>query len=189
MSTASPFTPQQMQELAVARKAMKGIRRAVFMAQMDGWSLAVFGALTLVCGLSSATAILVGLGLGAVAFVELKTIPKLKQLDPAAPKTLGYNQLALAAILILYAIWNLISPVKLSDELSAASPQIRSIMGDPQSLLNLVNNLVYFALIAIAIFAQGSMALFYFRRTKIVTDYLAQTPPWIIQMQQAGFSP
>jgi len=183
-----PLNPQQMQELATARVAMKGIRRAISLGQMDGWSLAVFSGLTLICGITSPTAILVGLGLGAVAFVELRFLGKLKQLDPAAPKTLGYNQLALAAILIVYALWNLAFPSPISDEVAKQAPELKQMLGDVQGLSDLINSLVYYTLIGVAIFAQGSMALMYFRRNKMVTDFLATTPTWIIQMQQAGFS-
>ena len=188
LPTASPFSPQQMQEMAAARDAMKGIHRAVWMGQMDGWSLAIFGGLTLICGLTSPTAILVGLGLGTVAFVELRTLPKLKQLDPKAPNVLAYNQLALAGILIVYAVWNLAFPAALSDEITKAAPELKQMLGDVQGLSDLINRLVYYALIMVAVGAQGSMALFYFRRTKMVRDILTNTPPWIIQMQQAGFS-
>ncbi|CAN5416169.1 hypothetical protein BH10PLA1_BH10PLA1_12950 [soil metagenome] len=189
LPTSSPFSPQQMQELMVARVAMKSIRRAVFMAQTDGWSLAVFAALTLVCGFSSLTAILVGLGLGVVAFVEIRAIPRLKQLDPKSPQTLGYNQLALAGILICYAAWNLLFPSNLSQDLINSAPELKSAGFDVGALEDQMNHLIYFALIIVALGAQGSLALFYFRRTKIVQSYIANTPPWIVEMQRAGFNP
>jgi protein-S-isoprenylcysteine O-methyltransferase Ste14 len=189
LPTSSPYTPQQMQELVVARVAMKSIRRAIFMAQTDGWSLAVFALLSLVCGFSSLTAILVGLGLGVVAFVELRTIPRLKQLDPKSPQTLGYNQLALAGILICYAVWNLLFPSGMSQDIINSAPELQSAGFDLGTMESQINHLIYFALIIVALGAQGSLALFYFRRTKIIQSYLANTPAWIVEMQRAGFTP
>jgi len=187
--TASPFSPNQIAELAIARKAMKPIRRAVGMAQMDGWSLAVFAGLTLICGFSSLTAILVGVGLGVIAYIELRSIPKLRQLDSAVAKTLTYNQLALAALLILYAGYNLLFPTPLPTEVIANNAELKAAGIDMGSLQSMLNQVVYFALIAVAVGVQGSTALFYFRRTKMIESYLAHTPPWIVQMQKAGFNP
>ena len=45
---------------------------------------------------------------------------------------------------------------------------------------------VYGCLMAVAVFGQGSMVLYYLTRRKHLKDYVAQTPPWIIQMQREG---
>jgi len=189
LPTSSPFSPQQMQELLVARQAMKRIRRAISFAQSDGWTLAIFAVLTLICGLSSLTAILVGVGLGIIAYVELSSITGLRQLDPKAAQTLGYNQLALATILIVYACWNLYSPSNLSQEIIDAAPELKSAGLDIESLQTQINHIIYYSLIAVGVLAQGSLALFYFRRTTIIREYVANTPPWIVEMQRAGFNP
>ncbi len=189
---ASPLpslSPQQLQEMADARIAMKPIRRAIFAANFDGWSLAVFAFLSLICGFSSITGILIGVGLGTVAFVELRGISGLRKFEPKTARTLGYNQLALAGILVLYAAWNLIFPPSLSKELQSASPDLKAALGgyDLNSINTQINYVIYFTLIAVAVFAQGSLAIFYFRREKTIREYLANTPPWIVQMQRAGF--
>jgi len=193
--SASPFTPEQMTQLADARKALKPIRRAVTVANMDGWSLAVFAGLTVICGLSSVTALLVGAGLGVVAYIELRAIPRLRELDPTVANTLGYNQLALAGVLIVYSVFSLVHPSPALKEAITNSAELKNAGLDPEmfkgmeSLESLINNAVYFTLIAVAVFVQGSTALFYFRRKHMIESYLTQTPPWIVQMQKSGYQP
>jgi len=41
-------------------------------ANFDGWTIAIFGAITLAMGMSDATNIVLSLALGAVAYVELR---------------------------------------------------------------------------------------------------------------------
>ena len=190
----TPFTPQQLAELETARRAMRPIKRAIFFAHTDGWSLAVFAVLSILIGLSSVTAILIGTALGIVAYVELSTIPKLKKLDPTAPKILAYNQLGLAAVLIIYASWNLLFPPTASSVMNSLGPELGGSAGDlsaiggqVDSIFSMAVHLIYLALIAVAFLAQGSLAYAYYRRIGMIKAYLATTPEWIVQMQKAGF--
>ncbi len=195
IQNASPFTPEQMVQMADARKAMKPIRRAISMAQMDGWTLAIFAGLTVICGISSVTALLVGAALGVIAYIELSNIPRLRQLDPTVAKTLGINQLALAGVLIVYAAFNLLHPSPALQNALGKSAELKNAGLDPSmfkefdSLGSLLNQLVYGSLLVIAFGVQGSTALFYFRRKKMIETYLALTPDWLLQMQKSGFNP
>jgi len=47
---------------------------------------------------------------------------------------------------------------------------------------------LYGAMIAVALFAQGGLALFYFTRRKHIDAYLAKTPAWILAMQRGGIA-
>ena len=187
------FTPENLVELDSARRGARKVRRAVSVANFDGWTLAIFGAITLAMGLSDATNILLSLGLGAVAYVELRNAARLKRLQADAARTLGFNQLALAGILIVYAVWQLHAASRPGGAAAAAGisdPDIAQMLNSVQgqSLINSAVNAIYGALILIAVFAQGSMALYYFTRVRMIRAYVAKTPAWIIKLQEAGFA-
>lgn len=185
------FSPENLQELEAARKSARKVRRAVSVANFDGWTVAIFGALTLVMGLTDVTNIALGVGLGAVAFFELRNAGRLKRLDADAARVLGFNQLALATILILYACWELYVSSRSGGAavaLGVTDPDMAQMLGPVQDLTTMITHAVYGALILIAVFAQGSMALYYFTRVRIVRNYLAQTPDWIVTLQKSGFA-
>lgn len=185
------FTPENLQELEAARKGARKVRRAVSVANFDGWTIAIFGAITLAMGLTDFTNIGLSLGLGAVAYFELRNAARLKRLEPDAARVLGFNQLALAGILIIYACWQLYVSSRSGSTAAAlgvTDPDVAQMLGPVQDLTTMIYHAVYGALILIAVFAQGSMALYYFTRVRLVRNYLATTPEWIITLQKAGFA-
>jgi hypothetical protein len=188
------FTPDNLLELEAAKKGARKVKRAVAVANFDGWTIAIFGAITLAMGMSDATNIVLSLALGAVAYVELRNAARLKRLQPDAARTLGFNQLALAAILIVYALWQIHTASRsggTADVLGVSDPDVAQMLGSSQQLQDLTRmavHAIYGALILIAVCAQGSMALYYFTRAKLVRQYLIQTPDWIVKLQQAGFA-
>jgi len=190
VTTPPPLTPDQLAQLTAARLAGRKIRRAVSVATFDGWTIAIFAALTFLCGLSSPATILLGLGMAVVSYVELTNAAKLRRVDPSAPRRLAFNQLALASMLILYALWSLHtqSDNKELQSLIASEPAAAEMLKSLQPLVQRITVAIYASLIAVAILAQGGTALFYYTRTKHIQAYLAQTPPWILQLQKAGFA-
>lgn len=185
------FTPENLQELEAARKSARKVRRAVSVANFDGWTIAIFGAITLAMGLTDFTNIGLGLGLGAVAYLELRNAGRVKRLDADAARILGFNQLALAAILIIYACWELYVSSRsggAAAALGVTDPDVAQMLGPVQDLTTMISHAVYGSLILIAVFAQGSMALYYFTRVRLIRNYLATTPEWIITLQKAGFA-
>lgn len=185
------FTPENLQELEAARKSARKVRRAVSVANFDGWTIAIFGAITLAMGLTDFTNIGLGLGLGAVAYLELRNAGRVKRLDADAARILGFNQLALAGILIIYACWELYVSSRsggTAAALGVTDPDVAQMLGPVQDLTTMISHAVYGSLILIAVFAQGSMALYYFTRVRLIRNYVATTPEWIITLQKAGFA-
>jgi len=172
-----------------ARQRAKKIRRCIAVANFDGWSVGVFGALTLLLGVFTMTGWLLGGGMLAVAYVELSAVPSLKRLEPSVTKRLGWNQLALSAILLTYALWSLYAawfgPDPLAETIAAA-PETAEMLAPFSSIARLINAAVYIALAGVAIIAQGGTALYYFTRAKYIRAYREQTPAWIVEMQRAG---
>ncbi|MDP9172923.1 MAG: hypothetical protein M3O30_03545 [Planctomycetota bacterium] len=182
---------EHLRQLGAARINARKINRAVSVAKSDGWVIAVFAGLTLVFGLTDIPSIIISLIFGALAFFELKGAGKLRRLDPDAPRMLGYNQIAMAVMLIAYASWHIVSELTGHGELNSAlgtDPQVREMLQSSAPLIRSIMLGFYGLLIAIAIFCQGGMALYYFSRLKYLEAYVKETPPWILAMQKAGMS-
>jgi hypothetical protein len=193
LPTSSPhLSPENLQQLQVARLAMRKVRRAASMAAFDGWTVGSFGALTFLLGLPDLSSILLGLGMVAIAFVEIRGGNRLKRLDASAARMLAWNQVVLGTLLLIYSLWRIFAvmraPSGYGEALAGSDPQLQEMLAPVEGLTRVVMMTVYAALIAIAIFGQGSMALYYYSRRKHVESYLTHTPPWIIAMQRAGVS-
>ena len=76
----------QLQELALARTRYARIRRACSIALLDAWGLAIFAGLTMVCGISSPSGLVLGMAMALVAIVEFRESSKLRRLDRDAPE-------------------------------------------------------------------------------------------------------
>lgn len=190
ISVFVPTPAEIQQQLTAARRSAKKVRRAVAVATADAWTIAVFAALSFVCGLTGGVSgVLLGVAMGATAYVEFTGAARLRRLDPSAPRRLGYNQLALAGVLIAYALWSLYAANGAGGLLAGLNAQEAQLGVSGQQVADLgrlVTDAMYGTLILVAIFGQGSTALYYFSREKYLRRYLAETPSWIIEMQQAG---
>jgi hypothetical protein len=179
-NAAPALSPEQLNALAVGQALYQPIRRAVGYARFDGWSVAILAGLTAICSLTSPVTLLLGVGMGAVAWFELREAKRLAAGDVNAPRRLAYNQLALAGLLIGYAAWQLIAGVDTS-ELDAMRSQLG---GDPavtqmlDSLATGIPLVIYGTLIVAAVLIQGATALFYLSRRKAVEAYVRATPEW-----------
>lgn len=170
---------------------MRKIRRAASVAKVEGWSIGVFGALTLLIGIAEPTSIAIGLAMMAIAFVEVRAAGRLVALDVNATRTLAYDQIVLATLLLAYGGWHTVAAMNGTGEYDAianSDPQLKQMLEPIGGLAQLIMMCVYGTLMAVAVFGQGSMALYYFTRAKYVRAYTTQTPAWIIEMQRAGVS-
>jgi len=186
---ASPLSPEHLRQLEEARTRAKKVRRCAAVATFDGWSVGVFGALTLLCGMFSVVGWVLGGGMIAIAYVELSTVARVKRLDPSAARTLGWNQIALASLLLGYAGWSLYNAIYGPDPLAAtiaAAPETAQMLAGYSSLARMISAAVYVSLALVAIFAQGGTAFYYFTRAKHIRAYREQTPPWIVEIQRSG---
>ncbi|HEV8290375.1 MAG TPA: hypothetical protein VGP94_00560 [Tepidisphaeraceae bacterium] len=184
--TAIHLTPQQLRELTDARVAHKYVRRAIAVATFDGWTVAAFAIANCLCGLADLPSMIIGLALGGVAYVEIRGASQLRRLDLSAPRRLGFNQILLGTLLVVYAIWqiyeHLHGPARFA-EITQADARVGKRFEDMFRSLAVA---IYGCLIIFAIVAQGGAALFYFTREKYLKDYRQRTAAWILQMQQTG---
>lgn len=184
------LSPEQMLQLGEAQIRWKKIRRAISVARFDAWSVSVFAALTLLSVVFSWIALPLGLGMAAVAFIEFRGADRLRRLDPTAPRMLAFNQIFFGCLLLSYAIHMLYrthhDPGEYSQVIGVGYSDWAGTLRSMDSLAKLIGTMIYGGLAVVAITVQGGTALYHFTRERHVRNYVAQTPPWIMQMQQAG---
>ncbi|MGA2585282.1 MAG: hypothetical protein ABSG31_18585 [Tepidisphaeraceae bacterium] len=172
--------------MAIARVAYRRISRAVWVARTDGMILIAFGALTIIGGIGSISAMAAGAVLAVIGWIEWRGSDRLRKFDPRALSTLMLNQLVLGGLLILYSLVQLVSEMMgrgLTADLNGDLSEFGVV--DTGELHALVM-LFYVALIFIAVPCMGGLAYYYFTRQKYVDAYLKETPDWIVAMQKSG---
>ena len=183
------LTPEHFRELETARHALRKIRRAVGAAKFEGFPIAILGGLTVLLGITSVADILMGLVLIAIGVIEIIGAGQLRRLDVRGIRTLTFNQLTFATLILLYALWNLHG--EMAHPVGGASDAESQALGqvDPSvlSITHEVMLLVYASFILAAAF-EAAMAAYFHSRGPLLRQYLAETPEWIVSMQKAGVS-
>jgi len=138
---------------------------------------------------------LLGVVLGAIAWTELRGAAKLRQLQPQATRLLGYNQLALGGLLVVYAACKMYAAVHGHGALSldaGSDPDLQkmaaSLDKSVQDTVNQIMFAVYAMLLVVGLGSALGMSRYYFSRQKHIETYLTETPDWIINMQKAGMT-
>ena len=178
------LTPPQLQAIVHARRKGRKIDRAAAVAAFSGWTMAFFALITLLSGLFSLISLLLGLGLSVVAYIELRGSKRLKRLDDTAPRLLGFNQLALGAIVVLYCSWGLWQAVAGPgpyDSYLAAGGDTAELMEPIDRLHRAITSLFYTGLICVSVVAQGFASLYYFSRRRHMLEYVRNTPDWVVE--------
>jgi len=129
-------------------------------------------------------------GLAIVSYNEFRGRKRLLRFDPAAAKILGWNQLALLAMIVVYCLWMLY--VGLVGESSfvaqmEAQPELQAALGSLDEIGGLYDSLVvvlYSSIIVGTVVFQGLNALYYFSRRKYVQAYVRDTPEWVRDVQR-----
>ncbi len=189
-SPESVSTADVPRQLAAAEAAWRPLRRAVRYATADAWTLAVCAALSVPCMIGGAAGIVLAVALAGIAYVEFKSVRQLKRLDPTALRRLAINQLALAAAAVLYALWNLYLTATDRGLLVWIKSQQLGADVDRETMAQVVETLrtilyvLYGSLAVIGGFVPAMTAWFYTSKQGRLQAYVAETPPWIIQMQR-----
>ncbi|MEJ2677729.1 MAG: hypothetical protein P8174_01485 [Gemmatimonadota bacterium] len=175
------LTPAQRAELAAANERAEKILRACRVATFNGWTIGTFGALSVLLGLGSLTALVVGACLLVVAWNEFRGRDMLRRFQTAGARLLGRNQLGLMAVIIAYCLWSIHGTLHHPGE---SIRQLEEFLGGPGSVTHLVA-WGYAAVIVLSVLAQGLNARYYFARVEQLATYLAGTPAWIVELQRA----
>ncbi len=187
----TPLSDQHYQAVRDAKAKRSKIDVAIGVATFNGWSLGLFAALSgLLLLLSfSFIGLVICLGLGAVAYYEFQGRAMLRQLDARGARLLGYNQLALGALIVGYCLWSLVAALvgpSAYAEVIEENPELAQMLGSTDDLFRFGAVIVYGMGIVLTIPYQALVAWFYFSRAKHVTHYVNQTPKWVTQMQRAA---
>ena len=182
-----PLSPEQLQAFSAAHQRRRRIDRAAAVATFNGWSSGVFAVLTLPFALFSVVALFLATGLGIIAYHEFKGRRGLRQLNPRSPRLLGMNQIAFAAILIVYSLWCIFAALtgpSLYAEQIAAGPEMARVLGPIEDLSFTITLAVYGSIIVGSVLFQGLNAMYYFTRSRHLQAYLTETPQWVIDLQR-----
>jgi hypothetical protein len=178
------LTREQVEAITQARRQGRKISRAATVAAFSGWTLAFFAFVTLLSGLFSLASLLLGVGLGVVAYIELRGSRGLRRLDETAPRQLGFNQIALGAMVAVYCgwgMWKAVAGPGPYDSYIAAGGDTAEMIEPIDRLHRSIMSAFYALLICVSVVAQGCASLYYFTRRRLLLAYLSKTPAWVIE--------
>ncbi len=189
--TVEPLSRQHYDAMRDAKSKRAKIDFAIGVATFNGWSIGIFAVISaLILPLSfSLQGLLVAAGLGAVAYHEFKGRRLLHLLDTRAPRLLGYNQLALGAVIVGYCAWSLIAELAGPGSYAQTieqNPELADVLGSMEGLMSTIVVAVYVGAILLTIPYQGLIAWYYFSREKHLRAYIDQTPGWVTDLQRAA---
>ena len=179
--SADPLTPGQKEEFIRAAERARKVRGAAKIATFNAWTLMAVGGLSVLVGLFSLKAVLVGGALLALGWNEMRGRNLLLRFDPEGPRILGWNQLALLGVIVLYCA------SAISTALAASNPEmaeLEALVGIDPGTVGRLTALVYGAVILGAALFQGLLSRYYFLREKPLREYLEETPAWIVELQK-----
>ena len=182
MTSGAPLTPQQREELTEANQRAKKLLGAAKVAAFNGWTIGVFAAVSLLFGIFSMTALVMGVGMAVVARNEFRGRVMLRRFDSDGPQLLGRNQLGFMSLIIVYCLWSMYQT------LSSPITEIAGLEAIAGSVGDLVTNLtlaVYGGVIVMTVLFQGLNARYYFARIKLMEAYLEKTPEWVVDIQRS----
>lgn len=185
-----PLSEFQQQEVAAAHNRAKKIRKAAAVAGFNGWATGILAVCSLPFAFSSLSSFLVAVGLSVVAYNEFRGRQRLLQFDKSAPALLGWNQIGLLALIVIYCVWMLAAGLASDGPFTAelqANPELGEALGSVEGLdeaYQLILVAVYVGIIALSIVFQGLNAFYYFSRSKHLTAYLQDTADWVLNLQR-----
>ena len=184
----SPLSLQDHQALNAATRRVAGLSRAAKIAHFNGITSGVFAAGCAMFFFTGVSTVLTGLGLVIISWNELRGRKRLLSFDPKAPRLLAWNQLGLMSLLIVYSLWHLyvgLTGPNPYEQHIANTPELETVLGPITELYRIFTVAVYGSVIVLSIIFQGLNAWYYIRQEKILTDYLNQTPPWIVELHRS----
>jgi hypothetical protein len=186
--SADPLSATHYQELALAQRRAKPVRKASRVATFNGWVSGILAVLSAPFAPFSVEGFLMTVVLAVVACNELRGRKRLLTFDPAATSLLGWNQIGLLASISTYCLWMIWSALSGTSSLAvelSANPELGDLLGTPgdfDALYGRVALAFYGTVIAVTAIAQGLNAAYYFTRRKYVDECVRETPPWALNL-------
>ncbi|HMC10217.1 MAG TPA: hypothetical protein VKH44_02960 [Pirellulaceae bacterium] len=187
----NPLSATHRRELAAARERAKAIRKAARVAGFNGWTTAAAAAFSAMFLLfdRSPVAIAITLGLSIITYNEFRGRKRLLNFDASAATMLGWNQLGLLAMIVVYCLWSLLGSAGEADAVRAELKSYSDLdaalgaAGGFEGMFKTVSYGLYGGVIVLSVIFQGGNALYYFTRRRHVEDFIAETPQWVRDVQ------
>lgn len=189
-----PLSPEQMQVVTLAHQRARKLRSAARVAMFNGILLSTFSGLSLIVVAGEAlfgefdwVGVVMCIGLGGLAWNELRGRKLLLQFYPQSAAILGWNQVALLGLIVGYAGWMMgvaVFGANPYEEVMRAEPRAMEVLGDISALYKTVSVIFYGALIIGTIIFQGLNSRYYFTRARLIRAYLVETPAWVVELQR-----
>ncbi len=189
-----PLSPEQIQAVTLANQRAKKLRSAARVAMFNGVSLGTFSGLSLLFVAGEAIfgefdwlGVIMCVGLGALAWNELRGRKLLLLFNPRSTAILGWNQVALLGLIVAYAAWMLgvaMFGANPYEEAMRSEPMMAQMLGDVGGLYKTMSVTMYGSLIVGTIIFQGLNSRYYFTRARLLQAYLVETPPWVVELQR-----
>jgi hypothetical protein len=182
------LTREQLAAFTQARVRGRKISRAATVAAVSGWTLAFFAFISLIGGVFSLTSLLLGVGLGIMAHLELRGSKGLRRFDETAPRRLAFNQIAIGAMIVVYcgwSIWEAVAGPGPYDSYLAQGGDTAEMIEPIAQLHTAMTSAFYALLICVSVVAQGCAALYHFTRRRHLIAFLRETPAWVVDALRA----
>ncbi len=183
MDADPTLTPEQLSALRDARDRAKRILSAAKVASFNGWTIGIFAGLTVLFGVTSPLLLALGVGMGIVARNELRGCSLLRALDARGPRLLVRNQVGFMALVVAYCVWSLVRTYTHPDPQWA---QLQELAGLEAGFIRDFVVAAYAVAILLTMLFVGLNARYYARRIPMLEKYLAETPPWVVELQRSA---
>jgi hypothetical protein len=187
-----PFTIAHTQELARANDRVKTIRRAARVAGFNGWVTALIAICSAPFAYFSLVALIATVALAVVAWNEFRGRRRLLAFDPSATAILGWNQVGLLALVVVYCLWMIYTSLSGGDPLAElkANPEMNELLGAGGAGFEVLYRQFvigfYGLVILLTVIFQGGNAYYYFTRRRHIESYVRETPAWVRDLQRAS---
>lgn len=197
---SNPLSTSQLDQLAEAKKNIKPIFSAVTLATFNFWSFAFGAALSLLVVFFVPSGLVAAACLTLAAYNEYRGRRLLRELEPKGGLILIYNQLGFLVIIFLYCSWRIadcyLGPTLFDERAPSNSMILQLLSEDGISVskrdLSAINDLYrtfatffYLGVMALSTVIQGLCAWTYYRRYKVLKDFLQRTPKWVLAALKA----
>ena len=176
-----PLSPAQLEALATGMARARKILGAARLAAFTGWSLLAFAVLSFLLTLFSRTGVLVGCALVAVAWNELEGRKLVLHFRPEGPRRLARNQLWFLAVIVLYCLWSI---YKSWFHPLPEAAQVEELLELGPGFIETATSAFYGLVMVVGVAYQVGMHRYHRARVRMVGEYLADTPPWVVEVER-----
>ena len=179
MTDPGPLSPEQMDQVATARVALRTMLRPARVARINAWTIAIFAGLTIAWGLVLGGGLVVGAALAGVAWNEFRGARMLRALDAEGGRVLGWNQLILAGVVVAYCVATILRSA------AAADPsllELETLAGLAPGTVAELTTALYVAVAVLVAIVQVVLARWHFGAARRIDAFRSATPPWILDL-------